>query len=182
VKKLIQKKSPRNHKTTGKGIPFVGVYHISDELFNTTIQILRRRGRKRQEGLVLWSGIIAQDWLKAYVLNCIVPRRGHWGGGVTLNHKTLLAISNSLNEKKHVLLAQIHTHPGDFGQSLGDDCTPVIHRLGFISIVVPKFALDATLELSDCYIHEYLGSHFWRVFDKSEIVERFRFSQTVIRV
>lgn len=36
---------------------------------------------------------------------------------------------------------QVHTHPGAAFHSATDDDFPVIHTLGFLSLVIPNFAL-----------------------------------------
>ena len=165
-----------------RGPPFIEYYIISKSVFDKTIRILRKRGKKREEGLVLWVGLVKEDWTKAHVVNCITLKNGHWGGGVDLDYKTLVKISDILNERGLLLLAQIHTHPGDFGHSYGDEKTPSCHRYGFISIVVPDYASNQLRDLAKCYVYEYQGNLKWRLLDKKEILERFSIENSVISV
>ena len=163
-------------------IPHIKRYHISQALFNESIKILKKRGKKREEGLVLWSGIINRENFEAYILNSVIPEGGHWGGGVTLDYKMLLQIIQLLGEKKQILLAQVHTHPGNFGHSLGDEKTPVSHRIGFISIVVPNYAIHKIKNMKNFYVYEYLGDFKWKLYAKNEINKKFVIYKSIMRV
>jgi len=160
----------------------IDVYRISNILFNKTINILKNRGKKREEGLVLWSGIINPKLREAYIMNIMIPKNGHWGGGVTLTHKTILRIIDVLTKKGHFLLAQVHTHPGNFGHSYGDERTPVSHRIGFISIVVPDYALFKVKNMEKFFVYEYMGNFEWRLHSKSDIERKFVIDNYLIKV
>ena len=56
--------------------PFINKVKISKEMFDTTIEILRKRGMQREEGLVLWGGLINDDWTEARVIKSIVHEAG----------------------------------------------------------------------------------------------------------
>lgn len=156
--------------------------NISNEVFDTTIDILRKRGRRREEGLVLWAGLVNNDWTEARVIKSIIHEEGHWGGGVDLDYDTLIKISDYLNARGFVLLSQVHTHPGDFGHSCGDDRTPACHRYGFISIVVPEYALYEHQDLSHCYVYEYLGDYSWKLLGEDVVTKKFCLEASVIRI
>ncbi len=162
--------------------PFINKVKISKEMFDTTIEILRKRGMQREEGLVLWGGLINDDWTEARVIKSIVHEAGHWGGGVDLDYQTLIKISDYINARGLVLLAQVHTHPRDFGHSCGDEKTPTSHRYGFISIVVPNYALFDHQDLSKTYVYEYLGNNSWRLLGKDNVATKFCIEKSVIRI
>lgn len=157
-------------------------YYIPRYLFEKSIWLLRKRGRLKQEGLVLWAGAVGTDTEEAYVVSLIVPRRGYWGGGVRLNTTTLLKLSNELEKRDLSLLAQVHTHPGNFGHSWGDEKKATSFRLGYVSIVVPDFALNEIYDLSTCYVYEYEGNFKWRLLNSQEIGRRFLIEDFLIRV
>jgi hypothetical protein len=163
-------------------VEFIKRYYVSRDLFEKTIEVLRIRGSKRQEGLVLWAGGASVNAEEAYVVSCIVPRRGHWGGGVRLDSKFLLKLSEELEKRDLLLLAQVHSHPGNFGHSPGDEIRAASYRMGFISIVVPCFALKETHDLSGCYIYEYEGNWNWRLLQGNEASSRFVVEDSLIRI
>ena len=45
---------------------------------------------------------------------------------------------------KRSVKAQIHTHPGEAFHSASDDRWPIVSQAGFISIVLPNFAIGRT--------------------------------------
>jgi hypothetical protein len=163
-------------------VKFIKRYYISRDLFEKTVEVLRKRGRKKQEGLVLWAGGASADAEEAHVVSYIVPRRGHWGGGVRLDSKFLLKLSEELEKRDLLLLAQVHSHPGNFGHSPGDEKRAASYRIGFTSIVVPCFALEKIHDLSECYVYEYKGNWNWRLLEGSEASSRFVVEDSLIRV
>jgi hypothetical protein len=163
-------------------VTFIKRYYIPRYLFEKSIKVLRKRGLLKQEGLVLWAGAAATDSEEAYIVSLIVPEKGHWGGGVRLDIKTLLKLSEELEKRDLQLLAQVHTHPGNFGHSLGDENRATSFRLGYVSIVIPDFALIDVRDLSMCYVYEYRGNFKWRLLGDDEMNRRFFIEDSVIGV
>lgn len=66
-----------------------------------------------------------------------------------------------------VVVADVHVHPGGFGQSASDRANPVIAEIGHIAVIIPHFATRDT-EPGGIGVYEYLGSRQWRdrSFDK----------------
>jgi len=163
-------------------VKFIKCYYIPRDLFEASIKVLRKRGCRKQEGLVLWAGASSPNAEEAYVISYIIPRRGHWGGGVRLDTRVLLKLSEELEKRDLLLLAQVHTHPGNFGHSLGDEKRAISYRIGYISIVVPNFALSDTGDLSTCYVYEYMGNWKWKLVKSDEIASRFVIEDSLIKV
>ena len=163
-------------------VKFIKRYYIPRDLFEASIKVLRKRGCRKQEGIVLWAGAPSPNGEEAYVVSYIVPRRGHWGGGVRLDTRMLLKLSEELEKRDLLLLAQVHTHPGNFGHSLGDEKRALSYRLGYISMVVPNFALSDTRDLSTCYVYEYMGNWKWKLLNSNEVASRFVVENSLIRV
>jgi len=163
-------------------VEFIKRYYISRDLFENTIKVLRKRGLRKQEGLVLWAGAPSPNADEAFVVSYIVPRSGHWGGGVRLNSKFLLRLCEELERRDLLLLAQVHSHPCDFGHSSGDEERATSYRIGFISIVIPCFALNDINDLSACYIYEYEGNWKWRLIKGTEVRSRFIIEDSLVRV
>lgn len=163
-------------------VQFIKRYYLPRDLFERTMKVLRKRGLRKQEGLVLWAGAPSLNAEEAYVLSCIIPKRGHWGGGVRLNSRFLLTLSDELQRRDLLLLAQVHSHPGNFGHSPGDEYKATSYRIGFVSIVFPWFALKETSDLSKCYVYEYEGNWKWRLLKNSEVSQRFVIEDSLVRV
>jgi proteasome lid subunit RPN8/RPN11 len=58
------------------------------------------------------------------------------------------------------VVADVHTHPGGFGQSQTDRDNPMIPEVGHIALIVPNFA-DAAYLPGDIGIYEYRGRRQW---------------------
>jgi len=80
------------------------------------------------------------------------------------------------------LVAQIHSHPGNFGHSKLDEQRAVSARPGFVSIVVPNFGKEPLRDLRHCFIYEYVGQNEWRQLEMREIGLRFIIEPTVLEV
>lgn len=59
-----------------------------------------------------------------------------------------------------VVVADVHVHPGGYGQSSTDRHNPMIPETGHIALIVPDFARQAHTP-GDIGIYEYLGSRRW---------------------
>jgi len=177
---LLFKSSNKPRRT--RLVKIIERYYIPRHLFDKSIKVLQKRGRRNQEGLVLWAGAPSSNAEEAYIVSYIVPRRGHWGGGVKLDSRVLLKLSEELERRDLLLLAQVHSHPGDFGHSLGDEERAVSYRLGYISIVVPNLALIDIHDLSTCYVYEYMGNWKWILLKSNEVASRFLIEDSLIRV
>jgi hypothetical protein len=59
------------------------------------------------------------------------------------------------------VVADVHVHPGGYGQSESDQANPVIPRAGHIALIIPDFASRAT-EPREIGLYEYCGEGVWR--------------------
>lgn len=153
--------------------PEIQVYHIRKDVLEQSSKHLKKYGKKRSEALVFWAGWL-DERCEAHITNCKVPLNINWGGGVRVELDGMLKLMDELVNEDLLLLAQVHSHPGDFGHSHGDDRMAASYRRGFVSIVVPNYGLKDLKDLSECYVHEYEGSWEWRLLDKDEVERRFR--------
>jgi len=58
------------------------------------------------------------------------------------------------------VVADVHTHPGGFGQSQTDRDNPMIPEVGHVALIVPNFA-DNTYLPGGIGIYEYRGRRRW---------------------
>jgi hypothetical protein len=56
---------------------------------------------------------------------------------------------------------QVHTHPGAAFHSKTDDDFPLIHEAGFLSLVIPDFALGV-VGFDQAYLTEIQADGSWR--------------------
>ncbi|GLS37305.1 hypothetical protein GCM10010869_28980 [Mesorhizobium tianshanense] len=59
------------------------------------------------------------------------------------------------------VVADVHVHPGGFGQSASDKANPVMAEIGHIAFILPNFAARATTP-SGIGVYEYRGARQWR--------------------
>jgi hypothetical protein len=62
---------------------------------------------------------------------------------------------------------QVHTHPGPAFHSAVDDTYPIIHTPGFLSLVIPNFALG-TVGFDGAFLTEIQPDGRWRQVDISK--------------
>jgi hypothetical protein len=59
------------------------------------------------------------------------------------------------------VVADIHVHPGGYGQSGSDRYNPMIAEVGHLAMILPNYAAANPLP-GDIGIYEYLGSRQWK--------------------
>jgi len=59
------------------------------------------------------------------------------------------------------VVADVHTHPGGYGQSDVDQANPMIPEAGHLGLIVPHFA-DRAYGPGQIGLYEYLGGRRWR--------------------
>jgi hypothetical protein len=57
-------------------------------------------------------------------------------------------------------VADVHVHPGGYGQSASDQADPVMPRAGHIAFIIPNYAAGKT-KPGDIGQYEYLGNGRW---------------------
>lgn len=147
---------------------------ISELVFSNTISHLRKIGNANREGIAYWTGIINKEeaLVKSVIFADAYPEFNNEGWFAELPLQASLKLGETIHRKNEVLIAQIHSHPREAFHSLIDDQSPISHRIGFLSIVVPYFGKNVT-SLSQCKIYEYLGKGEWRDLLQDEINDRF---------
>jgi hypothetical protein len=59
------------------------------------------------------------------------------------------------------VVADVHVHPGGFGQSPSDRHNPMIAEVGHLALILPHYAAAKTVP-PGIGVYEYLGSRHWR--------------------
>lgn len=59
------------------------------------------------------------------------------------------------------VVADVHVHPGGYGQSESDQANPIIAEVGHIAVILPDFVAGGT-QPGKIGVHQYLGNKRWR--------------------
>jgi hypothetical protein len=116
----------------------VGIVRIARAKLVETFGQLRSCGDGKRECQVLWLS----SWADPDEINCIVhPIHAAHMGGFELDSSALTELWRQLAKTKSGIRVQVHTHPGDAFHSVTDDRWPIVSTPGFLSLVIPTFAL-----------------------------------------
>lgn len=114
--------------------------HVPRLVLEETFRHFRACGRGRAECQVLWTGPWSDP---ARVTEAVHPVHRAHRGGFELDDAWLTQLWRRLAADGEGIRAQVHTHPREAFHSATDDAWPVIHLEGFLSLVIPDFALGA---------------------------------------
>lgn len=155
-------------------------YLIPAGVVATTQRYFRQVGQKGMEAIGYWTGTFAGN--DARVVDVLFPskfakkRSGSWGHA-RVDLDTAFHVGQEIRKREQYLLIQLHTHPLEAFHSWIDDEYPISHRLGFVSIVIPRFAKYPMDDQSTWKVYEYLGAASWRQLDADEVGQRFIISR-----
>lgn len=145
---------------------------IPQYILRQTEKHLREHGSRGHEGMVLWSGIKLKK-NKAIIKSCIHPEQYCTPTSFDVSLDESQRINVLLEQKKEVIIAQVHTHPSGAFHSGTDDNFPVTFIVGLFSIVVPDFCKGKLRNLLQCRIWEHIGLGKWQEVKIDEIKKRF---------
>jgi proteasome lid subunit RPN8/RPN11 len=130
-------------------------------LWLDTLALLRERGRGDREsgGFLLGrriNGVRVIEFFLPY--DDVDPSALR---GIILFDGSKMDVVWELCRRKGLeVVADVHTHPGGFGQSQTDRDNPMIPEIGHVALIVPNFADGAYLP-GDIGIYEYRGRRQW---------------------
>src|SRR5579863_5892449 len=142
-------------------------YRLKREMLEETFGHFRACGCGRRECQVLWlaSRAAPQD-----VVRVVHPRHRAHAGGFVLDDQWLSDLWIELAQHNMSIRIQVHTHPGEAFHSPTDDEFPIIHRPGFLSLVIPNFGLGP-VGFADAYLTEIQVDGRWQeVSTRSRLV------------
>ena len=114
-------------------------------------------GRGRNECQVLWTG----PWHSpARVTRVVHTRHFSHASGFDVDSTWLNELWLDLASAGCGIRAQVHTHPDRAFHSTIDDAFPIIHSVGFLSLVLPNFGTRRSLE--GAYLAELTDNGKWR--------------------
>ncbi|HKS17801.1 MAG TPA: hypothetical protein VJS63_01160 [Bradyrhizobium sp.] len=95
------------------------------------------------------------------VTKVVHPEHEAHVGGFVLNDRWLNHFWSGLAQENLGIRIQVHTHPGEAFHSLTDDTFPIVHTTGFLSLVIPNFALGP-ISFEDAFLTEIQADGRWR--------------------
>ncbi len=134
------------------------MYRLNGEVLEDTFRHLRACGCGRRECQVLWlsSWGSPQD-----IIRVVHPRHQAHVGGFVLDDQWLSDFWLELGETNMGIRVQVHTHPEEAFHSSSDDEFPIIHKPGFLSLVIPNFGLGS-IGFKDAYLTEIQPDGLWQ--------------------
>lgn len=149
-------------------------YVVPAHVLSETRDLLAEPGAEQMEAIVVWIGTIEND-TRAQIVAAVRPGqiayRSSTGCAVEVPQDALTELISVL-PIGHVVLARLHTHPGEAYHSEVDDRNMLIAHRGAISIVVPDFA-RRPLDLNACSINELHPDGRWVELSRRDVADRF---------
>lgn len=137
------------------------------KIIQETFHALVKCGQGRCECVIYWTGPVGKsDGIDGWDH----PTHRRSPCGYEIDDHWLTDYWFRLGRKRREILAQVHTHPGQAFHSTTDDCWPVVSQPGFISIVIPNFALGQ-MNLEGAWIGRLSSSGQWLSLKLSEVFE-----------
>jgi hypothetical protein len=134
------------------------VYRLPRGILDKTFAHFRGCGRGRRECQVLWvSSWDATDTIS----KAVHPEHEAHIVGFVLDDRWLNGFWFRLAQENLGVRIQVHTHPGEAFHSPTDDAFPMIHTVGFLSLVIPNFALGP-IGFQDAFLTEIQANGHWR--------------------
>jgi hypothetical protein len=81
-------------------------------------------------------------------------------GAVVIRQTALPRLWTICRERGYGVVADVHVHPGGYGQSDSDQANPVMPRAGHIALILPHFARGEP-KPSAIGMYEFLGNGVW---------------------
>lgn len=132
-------------------------YRVPGEILVRTFDHFRRCGQGRHECQALWISRWSSPEIIADVIH---PRHRANAFGFLLDDAWLNQFWLELARTQSSVRVQVHTHPEHAFHSRTDDEFPIIHTPGFLSLVIPYFAMKPA-GLSGAYLAEILPNGRW---------------------
>lgn len=127
-------------------------------VLSRTFEIFRTCGCGRKECQALW---ISSWTTPDEIVECVHPEHAAHSGGFNVSSAWLTAFWLDLARRNCGVRVQVHTHPGAAFHSTTDDRFPIIHSVGFLSLVIPDFACGP-VGFDRAYLCEIADDGSWR--------------------
>lgn len=131
-------------------------------LWSAGVAELRKRTRGRQEAgaFLLGPAASANRHIKHFLFYDDIDPHCFDNGIVEFNGALLGQVWSQCRALGLTVAADVHVHPGHYGQSPSDKANPIMPEAGHIALILPNYARDECLP-GTIGLYEYLGSRKW---------------------
>jgi hypothetical protein len=140
---------------------------VSKAQLTETFRLLRDCGRSNRECQVLWVSAWHDSDRIARVVHS--QHSGHTFG-FRLKDSFINQLWLELAASRSGVRVQVHTHPQEAFHSRTDDKWPIVHTVGFLSLVIPNFALGRE-GLDGAYLASIEANGSWKKLEPSAVIE-----------
>lgn len=139
-------------------------FQVPRSLLAQTFDALRGCGRGHRECQVLWTSA----WERPEVISAVVhPQHRAHAYGFELSSAWISQFWRDLARAGQGIRVQVHTHPEAAFHSAVDDAYPIIHTVGFLSLVIPNFGMGP-VGFEQAYLAEIAADGTWREVSAQE--------------
>ena len=124
-------------------------------------ELRRRAGDRRESGAFLLGSTDKVRRIEEFVFYDDIDPNALRTGIVIIDGRRLGDLWAHCRKTGYAVVADVHVHPGGFGQSASDRANPVIPEVGHMAMIIPDFAARATGP-GGIGVYEYLGKRQWR--------------------
>lgn len=143
------------------------VYQVPRQLMQQTFGQFRACGRGRNECQALWVSSLARP---DELLEVVHPAHSASPVGFQLDDDWLTTFWLRMAREGLAVRIQVHTHPGAAYHSATDDAFPMVHSPGFLSLVIPEFAMRE-VGFERAYLAQIDAAGRWREVSINEHLE-----------
>jgi proteasome lid subunit RPN8/RPN11 len=117
---------------------------VSQRCVVETIAILQEAGSRSSERVVMWLGSRNADAIE--VKEVYVPEQQADFDFFHIPPEGMQSLLSKLCQKRLMIAAQVHSHPGEAFHSEADDVWAIVRHAGALSLVLPHFALNTKIK------------------------------------
>jgi hypothetical protein len=134
------------------------VYRIPRRMIEQTFATFRSCGENQRECQLYWLSA----WDNPLVLTEVVHPK-HWSSryGLRIESDWINQFWNDMAERGLGVRIQVHTHPSEAFHSATDDAYPLLFDAGFLSLVIPDFAMGP-VGFRNAYLTEIQPDGSWQ--------------------
>jgi len=130
---------------------------LRKEVLEQAFEHLRSCGGGRRECVIYLTGPVVNPTIVDGVVH---PRHTAGPAGYDLDSAAIAELWRELVACGRSIRVQVHTHPGAAFHSSRDDALALVHTPGFLSLVIPDFALGP-IGLEGAFLAERTSDGHW---------------------
>lgn len=153
-------------------IPKKPVLKVSKQQLQQTLSHLQTAGELNKECVVLWLGVLNGN--SENVKTVIRPEHEAEEDWFNIPDSSLKELSQLLQSKGLMVLAQVHSHPETAFHSWADDRMALVRRKGALSVVIPYFGKTTNTEnfFDNSATFSLVEREKWNEIEHSDLIHR----------